>query len=136
MRKTAQAALLVLLEQELVAHDDVEDQVCPLLLMLTNAEAHDDFRTEAAAVNIPLHPYPLHLSLYLSLYPLYIHLCCVCVCVYLYDVDVYQGKASGVKDMGSEMLALTISTPLTILSFTSTLSFSPNQKNDTFLTPL
>jgi len=50
VRKTAQAALLVLLEQELVAHDDVEDQVCPLLLMLTNAEAHDDFRTEAAAL--------------------------------------------------------------------------------------
>ena len=55
MRKTAQAALLVLLEQELVAHDDVEDQVCPLLLMLTNADAHDDFRTEAAAVNARLY---------------------------------------------------------------------------------
>lgn len=53
MRKTAQAALLVLLEQELVAHNDVEDQVCPLLLMLTNADAHDDFRTEAAAVSLP-----------------------------------------------------------------------------------
>lgn len=52
MRKTAQAALLVLLEQELVAHNDVEDQVCPLLLMLTNSDAHDDFRTEAAAVSL------------------------------------------------------------------------------------
>lgn len=54
VRKTAQAALLVLLEQELVAHNDVEDQVCPLLLMLTNSDAHDDFRTEAAAVSISI----------------------------------------------------------------------------------
>lgn len=54
VRKTAQAALLVLLEQELVAHNDVEDQVCPLLLMLTNSDAHDDFRTEAAAVSLHL----------------------------------------------------------------------------------
>ena len=52
MRKTAQAALLVLLEQELVAKNDVEEQVCPLLLMLTNSDAHDDFRTEAAAVSL------------------------------------------------------------------------------------
>lgn len=51
VRKTAQAALLVLLEQQLVAHNDVEEQVCPLLMMLTNADAHDDFRTEAAAVS-------------------------------------------------------------------------------------
>lgn len=51
VRKTAQAALLVLLEQDLVARNDVEDQVCPLLTMLTNADAHDDFRTEAAAVS-------------------------------------------------------------------------------------
>lgn len=54
VRKTAQAALLVLLEQDLVARNDVEDQVCPLLTMLTNADAHDDFRTEAAAVSPPL----------------------------------------------------------------------------------
>ncbi|XP_059352388.1 serine/threonine-protein phosphatase 4 regulatory subunit 1-like isoform X1 [Daphnia carinata] len=56
VRKTAQAALLVLLEQELVAHNDVEDQVCPLLLMLTNADAHDDFRTEAAALMCRMAP--------------------------------------------------------------------------------
>ncbi len=57
VRKTAQAALLVLLEQDLVARNDVEDQVCPLLTMLTNADAHDDFRTEAAAVS----PFSLNL---------------------------------------------------------------------------
>lgn len=56
VRKTAQAALLVLLEQELVAHNDVEDQVCPLLLMLTNSDAHDDFRTEAAALMCRMAP--------------------------------------------------------------------------------
>ena len=59
VRKTAQAALLVLLEQELVARHDVEDQVCPLLMMLTNAEAHDDFRTEAAAVSLSTFSYCL-----------------------------------------------------------------------------
>ena len=52
MRKTSQAALLVLLEQDLVAEDDVYNQVCPVILDLTEPDAMDDFRTEAVAVSI------------------------------------------------------------------------------------
>nr|XP_045626259.1 serine/threonine-protein phosphatase 4 regulatory subunit 1-like isoform X2 [Procambarus clarkii] len=51
VRKTSQAALLVLLEQELVSRDDVHDQVCPVILNLTNTDAMDDFKTEAVAVS-------------------------------------------------------------------------------------
>lgn len=86
----------MLLEQELVAHNDVEDQVCPLLLMLTNADAHDDFRTEAAAVSLPF---------YIFLFKFFIVSC------------EKQMKSVDVKDMGSEMLACGSSTPLTTLSF-------------------
>lgn len=95
VRKTAQAALLVLLEQELVAHNDVEDQVCPLLLMLTNSDAHDDFRTEAAAVSLHLYIPPL---------------CTLSVACFIHGSITRVGctrsvKDIGVKDMGSEMLA-------------------------------
>ncbi|KAB7507718.1 Serine/threonine-protein phosphatase 4 regulatory subunit 1 [Armadillidium nasatum] len=50
VRKTSQAALLVLLEQELVSHKDVEEQVCPVVLDLTESEAIDFFKIEAVAV--------------------------------------------------------------------------------------
>jgi len=49
VRKTSQAALLVLLEQGLADTRDVEDQVCPVILGLTEAES-DDLRTEAVAL--------------------------------------------------------------------------------------
>ncbi|XP_078608792.1 serine/threonine-protein phosphatase 4 regulatory subunit 1-like isoform X10 [Branchiostoma floridae x Branchiostoma japonicum] len=49
VRKTAQAALLVLLEQELVERGDVEEQVVPLLLELIGPEMGDDYKTEAVA---------------------------------------------------------------------------------------
>lgn len=94
VRKTAQAALLVLLEQDLVARNDVEDQVCPLLTMLTNADAHDDFRTEAAAVS-------LLLVSFLKL-----------------KFEKYKNKREGsfgVKDMGSEMLVLSSFPHLSLL---------------------
>ncbi|XP_068209835.1 serine/threonine-protein phosphatase 4 regulatory subunit 1-like [Palaemon carinicauda] len=50
VRKTSQAALLVLLEQELVSRTDVHDQVCPVILELTFPDAMDEFKTEAVAV--------------------------------------------------------------------------------------
>jgi len=49
VRKTSQAALLVLLEQGLADIQDVEEQVCPVILRLTEAES-DDLRTEAVAL--------------------------------------------------------------------------------------
>ena len=51
MRKTSQAALLVLLEQGLVERSDVQQQVCPVIIELIEAEDHDDYRTEAVAVS-------------------------------------------------------------------------------------
>merc|ERR1712038_181133 len=50
VRKTSQAALLVLLEQGLVDAEDVEDQVCPVILRLTASDSMDDYRTEAVAL--------------------------------------------------------------------------------------
>ena len=50
-RKTSQAALLVLLEQGLVEKSDVQEQVCPVILNLTEADSVDEYRTEAVAVS-------------------------------------------------------------------------------------
>ncbi len=52
VRKTSQAALLVLLEQALVERSDVREQVCPVIISLTEAESLDDYRTEAVAVRM------------------------------------------------------------------------------------
>ncbi|XP_059088658.1 serine/threonine-protein phosphatase 4 regulatory subunit 1-like isoform X1 [Tigriopus californicus] len=49
-RKTSQAALLVLLEQGLVERSHVEEQVCPVILELTDRESLDNLRTEAVAL--------------------------------------------------------------------------------------
>ncbi len=51
VRKTSQAALLVLLEQGLVEKSDVQDQVCPVITRLTESDSMDDYRTEAVAVS-------------------------------------------------------------------------------------
>ena len=64
MRKTSQAALLVLLEQELVGREEVHNQVCPVILSLTSSDALDEFKTEAVAVSVPNLP-----------------LCCYCYCL-------------------------------------------------------
>ncbi|XP_027046333.1 serine/threonine-protein phosphatase 4 regulatory subunit 1-like [Pocillopora damicornis] len=56
VRKTSQAALLVLLEQEVVEREDVEEQVCPVLLQLTAGESNDDFRSEAVALMSKMAP--------------------------------------------------------------------------------
>lgn len=50
VRKTSQAALLVLLEQGLVEKSDVEQQVCPVIIKFTEADSLDDYRTEAVAL--------------------------------------------------------------------------------------
>ena len=52
VRKTSQAALLVLLEQGLVERNDVKDQVCPVIIKLTEPDSMDDHRTEAVAVSV------------------------------------------------------------------------------------
>lgn len=52
MRKTSQAALLALLEQELIERFDVETKVCPVLIELTAPDSNDDVKTEAVAVSL------------------------------------------------------------------------------------
>ncbi|PNJ81354.1 PPP4R1 isoform 19, partial [Pongo abelii] len=47
VRKTSQAALLALLEQELIERFDVETKVCPVLIELTAPDSNDDVKTEA-----------------------------------------------------------------------------------------
>ena len=51
VRKTSQAALLVLLEQDLVEKFDIEQQVIPVILELASPESLDEYRSEAAAVS-------------------------------------------------------------------------------------
>ncbi|MBN3288530.1 PP4R1 phosphatase, partial [Polyodon spathula] len=50
VRKTSQAALLVLLEQGLISNNDVESKVCPVLLDLTTPSSDDDYKIEAVAI--------------------------------------------------------------------------------------
>lgn len=52
MRKTSQAALLVLLEQGLMSKTDMEGKVCPVLLELTEPSSDDDYKIEAVAVSL------------------------------------------------------------------------------------
>ncbi|XP_055955388.1 serine/threonine-protein phosphatase 4 regulatory subunit 1-like isoform X3 [Patella vulgata] len=56
VRKTSQAALLVLLEQELVDKGDVEEQVVHVILELACPESLDDHRTEAVALMSKMAP--------------------------------------------------------------------------------
>uniref|UniRef100_A0A674AN84 Serine/threonine-protein phosphatase 4 regulatory subunit 1-like n=1 Tax=Salmo trutta TaxID=8032 RepID=A0A674AN84_SALTR len=50
VRKTSQAALLVLLEQGLICKGDMETKVCPVLLDLTEPSSDDDYKIEAVAI--------------------------------------------------------------------------------------
>uniref|UniRef100_A0A8C4S5Y1 Serine/threonine-protein phosphatase 4 regulatory subunit 1-like n=1 Tax=Erpetoichthys calabaricus TaxID=27687 RepID=A0A8C4S5Y1_ERPCA len=50
VRKTSQAALLVLLEQGVINKRDVESKVCPVLLELTTPNSDDDYKIEAVAI--------------------------------------------------------------------------------------
>lgn len=78
MRKTSQAALLLLLEQEVIERRkycfpcitfsnflenvmeffcvlvDVERQICPVLIELCSIDSTDDFRTEAVTVSVKM----------------------------------------------------------------------------------
>ncbi|KAK7793289.1 hypothetical protein R5R35_004991 [Gryllus longicercus] len=56
MRKTTQAALLVLMEQGLVDMRDVEQQVCPAILMLTEVDNLVEFHTGAVALMSKMAP--------------------------------------------------------------------------------
>lgn len=50
VRKTSQAALLILLEQGLMSKPDMEGKVCPVLLELTEPSSEDDLKIEAVAI--------------------------------------------------------------------------------------
>ncbi|XP_022104336.1 serine/threonine-protein phosphatase 4 regulatory subunit 1-like isoform X2 [Acanthaster planci] len=50
VRKTSQAALLVLLEQDLIEKKDIEEQVCPIILQLSGQGSSEDYRNEAVAL--------------------------------------------------------------------------------------
>uniref|UniRef100_A0A8C7GSM7 Serine/threonine-protein phosphatase 4 regulatory subunit 1 n=1 Tax=Oncorhynchus kisutch TaxID=8019 RepID=A0A8C7GSM7_ONCKI len=56
VRKTSQAALLVLLEQELIERGDIETLVCPVLVDLTAPDSNDDVKTEAMAIICKMAP--------------------------------------------------------------------------------
>ncbi|XP_041375739.1 serine/threonine-protein phosphatase 4 regulatory subunit 1-like isoform X3 [Gigantopelta aegis] len=56
VRKTSQAALLVLLEQELVRKEDIEEQVVNVILDLSSPDSLDDYRTEAVALMSKMAP--------------------------------------------------------------------------------
>ncbi|XP_041923889.1 serine/threonine-protein phosphatase 4 regulatory subunit 1 isoform X1 [Alosa sapidissima] len=56
VRKTSQAALLVLLEQELIDRVDIENLVCPVLVDLTAPDSNDDVKTEAMAIICKMAP--------------------------------------------------------------------------------
>ena len=89
VRKTSQAALLVLLEQDLVSRGDVYSQVCPVIIDLTEPVAIDDFRTEAVAVSyyfivINVLYYPVAKSLKIFLFTWLL-----CYYTYLYVIDYF-----------------------------------------------
>jgi hypothetical protein len=46
----SQAALLVLVEQDLVGQSEVEQKVCPMILKLTETDRPVEFHTGAVAV--------------------------------------------------------------------------------------
>uniref|UniRef100_A0A8C3JNP4 Putative WW-binding domain-containing protein n=1 Tax=Calidris pygmaea TaxID=425635 RepID=A0A8C3JNP4_9CHAR len=50
VRKAGQEALLILLEQDLIAQSDIENKVCPILLDLSAPDSDDEYKVEA--VNI------------------------------------------------------------------------------------
>ncbi|XP_076370654.1 serine/threonine-protein phosphatase 4 regulatory subunit 1-like isoform X4 [Tachypleus tridentatus] len=50
VRKTTQAALMVMVEQKLIEKAKLEEHICPLVLQLTETEHMDDHRTEAVAL--------------------------------------------------------------------------------------
>lgn len=56
VRKLTQNALLQLIDQEIITRTEVERQICPVLLTLTEPDSGDDFRTEAVALMTKITP--------------------------------------------------------------------------------
>ncbi|XP_055994113.1 serine/threonine-protein phosphatase 4 regulatory subunit 1 isoform X1 [Sorex fumeus] len=78
VRKTSQAALLALLEQELIERSDVETKVCPVLIDLTAPDSNDDVKTEAVAIMCRMAPMVGKDITERRLLPRFCEMCCDC----------------------------------------------------------
>ncbi|XP_051010406.1 serine/threonine-protein phosphatase 4 regulatory subunit 1 [Acomys russatus] len=78
VRKTSQAALLALLEQELIERCDVETKVCPVLIELTAPDSNDDVKTEAVAIMCKMAPMVGKDITERLILPRFCEMCCDC----------------------------------------------------------
>ncbi|XP_074064858.1 serine/threonine-protein phosphatase 4 regulatory subunit 1 isoform X3 [Macrotis lagotis] len=78
VRKTSQAALLTLLEQELIDRFDVETKVCPVLIDLTAPDSNDDVKTEAVAIMCKMAPMVGKDITERLILPRFCEMCCDC----------------------------------------------------------
>lgn len=78
VRKTSQAALLALLEQELIERLDVETKVCPVLIDLTAPDSNDDVKTEAVAIMCKMAPMVGKDITERLILPRFCEMCCDC----------------------------------------------------------
>ncbi|OCT74606.1 hypothetical protein XELAEV_18033591mg [Xenopus laevis] len=78
VRKTSQAALLVLLEQEIIERSDVESKVCPVLIDLTAPDSNDDVKTEAVAIMCKMAPMVGKDITERLILPRFCEMCCDC----------------------------------------------------------
>ncbi|XP_036616011.1 serine/threonine-protein phosphatase 4 regulatory subunit 1 isoform X1 [Trichosurus vulpecula] len=78
VRKTSQAALLTLLEQELIERFDVETKVCPVLIDLTAPDSNDDVKTEAVAIMCKMAPMVGKDITERLILPRFCEMCCDC----------------------------------------------------------
>ncbi|XP_016287174.1 serine/threonine-protein phosphatase 4 regulatory subunit 1 isoform X3 [Monodelphis domestica] len=78
VRKTSQAALLALLEQELIDRYDVETNVCPVLIELTAPDSNDDVKTEAVAIMCKMAPMVGKDITERLILPRFCEMCCDC----------------------------------------------------------
>uniref|UniRef100_A0A8C2SF11 Putative WW-binding domain-containing protein n=1 Tax=Capra hircus TaxID=9925 RepID=A0A8C2SF11_CAPHI len=78
VRKTSQAALLALLEQELIERFDVETKVCPVLVDLTAPDSNDDVKTEAVAIMCKMAPMVGKDITERLILPRFCEMCCDC----------------------------------------------------------
>nr|XP_031546016.1 serine/threonine-protein phosphatase 4 regulatory subunit 1 [Vicugna pacos] len=78
VRKTSQAALLALLEQELIERFDVETKVCPVLVGLTAPDSTDDVKTEAVAIMCRMAPMVGKDITERLILPRFCEMCCDC----------------------------------------------------------
>ncbi|XP_064150795.1 serine/threonine-protein phosphatase 4 regulatory subunit 1 isoform X2 [Loxodonta africana] len=78
VRKTSQAALLALLEQELIERYDVETRVCSVLIELTAPDSNDDVKTEAVAIMCKMAPMVGKDITERLILPRFCEMCCDC----------------------------------------------------------